>query len=135
MRLGTRQRRPSFIGTFAMIAATRLALRYLGFARSVAMVRRLAGDRAEASAAPAVVDSVMMQVISAAAFFPGRAECLEQSLVAYVLLRRRGVPAQLKLGVQPYPFHAHAWVELNGRAISEPDDYIAQFVPVEEFAL
>lgn len=128
-------RRPSFSGTFAMIAATDLALRYLGFARSVAMIRRLAGDRPCAETAPDVLETVMQRVISTSTFYPGRAECLEQSLVAYVLLRRRGVPVQLRLGVQPYPFHAHAWIELNGRPISEPDDYISQFVPVEGFAL
>jgi len=118
-----------------MIAATDLALRHLGFARSIAIVRRLAGKRQGDVTATAVIEAVMKRVISASAFYPGRAECLEQSLVAYVLLRRRGVPVQLKLGVQPYPFHAHAWIELNGRPISEPDDYIAQFVPVEGFAL
>lgn len=132
---GRKARKPSFIGTFAMIAAADLALRHLGFARSVAFVRRVAGSKIGAETAPEVVESVMRRVISASTFYPGRAECLEQSLVAYVLLRRRGVPVQLRLGVQPYPFHAHAWIELNGRAISEADDFVSQFVPVEGFAI
>jgi transglutaminase-like putative cysteine protease len=58
----------------------------------------------------------------AAAFYPRRAQCLEQSLTLYVLLRRRGVPADLKLGVRPRPFYAHAWVEVRGRALGEAAD-------------
>ena len=66
----------------------------------------------------------------AALFYPGRARCLEQSLALYVLLRRRGVPAELKLGVQPYPFNAHAWVELNGSPLNERLETVRQFVPL-----
>lgn len=134
-RSSRKARKPSFIGTFAMIAAADLALRHLGFARSVALVRRLAGNESGEETAPEVIENVMRRVISASSFYPGRSECLEQSLVAYVLLRRRRVPVQLRLGVQPYPFHAHAWIELNNRAIGEADDYVAQFVPVEGFAI
>jgi len=136
MKSGRRSaRRPLFLATFAMIAATDLALRHLGFARSVAIAKRLAGSQAGENTSAETVEAVMQRVISASTFYPGRAECLEQSLVAYVLLRRRGVPVQLRLGVQPYPFRAHAWIELNGRPISEADDYISQFVPVEGFAI
>jgi len=136
MKSGRRSaRRPLFLATFAMIAATDLALRHLGFARSVAIAKRLAGSQPGENTSPETVEAVMRRVISASTFYPGRAECLEQSLVAYVLLRRRGVPVQLRLGVQPYPFRAHAWIELNGRPISEADDYISQFVPVEGFAI
>jgi transglutaminase-like putative cysteine protease len=71
----------------------------------------------------------------AAVFYPGRARCLEQSLALYVLLRRRGVPVRLRLGVQPYPFNAHAWVELNGAPLNERVETVRQFVPFEDFAV
>jgi hypothetical protein len=71
----------------------------------------------------------------AGVFYPGRARCLEQSLALYVLLRRRGVAAALRIGVQPYPFSAHAWVELNGVPLSERPEAIQQFVPIQDFAL
>jgi hypothetical protein len=45
-----------------------------------------------------------------------QANCLHQSLPLCWLLQRKGLPAQLKIGVKPQtrPFQAHAWVELDG---------------------
>lgn len=45
-----------------------------------------------------------------------KANCLHQSLALCRLLRRRGLPARLRIGVLPNtkPFKAHAWVELFG---------------------
>jgi hypothetical protein len=48
-----------------------------------------------------------------------RANCLHQSLALFSLLRRTGLPAQLKIGVLPgaEPLQAHAWVELDGKTL------------------
>jgi hypothetical protein len=45
--------------------------------------------------------------------------CLQRSIVMTSLLRARGVGARFMLGYQAEPFHGHAWVEVNGRRISE----------------
>lgn len=47
---------------------------------------------------------------------PWRSKCLEQALAAKVMLRRRGIPSTLYLGVAraagdaPGPYDAHAWL-------------------------
>jgi hypothetical protein len=47
--------------------------------------------------------------------------CLTQSLVLTGLLARRGVATVFVLGVRPgEAFAAHAWVELDGRALLPP---------------
>jgi hypothetical protein len=138
MRFGSRRgaRAPNIVTSFAALAATDLALRFLGFARSVGIARRLAQRKRTAPTNTAsLVPAVCRRVAMAGVFYPGRARCLEQSLALYVLLRRRGVPANLKLGVQPYPFNAHAWVELDGVALNERPETIQQFVPLQDFAL
>lgn len=76
------------------------------------------------------LERLARQVATVAAFFPGRARCLEQSLVIYAMLRRAGVPAELKLGVRPHPFEAHAWVEHRGQPVLEDPEKIARFVPL-----
>ena len=69
----------------------------------------------------------MAQLLAtAAAFYPRRALCLEQSLALFVLLRRSGVAAVLRIGVQPLPFYAHAWVEVDGQSLNEQQDRIEQ---------
>ena len=60
----------------------------------------------------------------AARCYPGRADCLQQSLVLHEWLQRDGVPSALQLGVLrghdgSNAFRAHAWVELDGRVLND----------------
>lgn len=53
----------------------------------------------------------------------GPRSCLRQALVVEQWLRRRGLPAELKIGVRKHAamgIDAHAWVELNGVALAQP---------------
>jgi len=45
--------------------------------------------------------------------------CLQRSAATTRLLKRCGIPAQLVIGVQQLPFKAHAWVEVDGRVVSD----------------
>lgn len=66
-------------------------------------------------------------VAMAGALYPGRALCLEQSLTLYFLLRKAGVDARFVMGVQPYPFAAHAWVEYNGIPLTDVPEHTNHF--------
>jgi transglutaminase-like putative cysteine protease len=115
-----------------MLAAVRLHLRLRGFGRSIAAARRWGAVADGAADEQATIDRTVEAVVTAAAFFPGRAICLEQSLALYVLLRRRGVPVELRLGVQAVPFAAHAWVELRGVPVEENADFVDYLLPFPE---
>lgn len=69
-----------------------------------------------------IVDCVCDAVNLACSWYPKRARCLQRSAVTTCLLRSYGVPAQMVLGAQKVPFKAHAWVEVDGRAINERRD-------------
>jgi hypothetical protein len=66
-----------------------------------------------------VIDRVCKVVNYACVWYPKQSLCLQRSFVTTYLLRKRGVPAQMVLGAQKLPFKAHAWVEVDGRAINE----------------
>lgn len=95
-----------------------LALRVLGFPRFYAVLRRIPTRRPERDEM-ALAASLSGAVDRAAAFYFKRAWCLQRSAVAMALLRLRGVPAKLVIGIHQVPFHAHAWVELRGRVIND----------------
>jgi hypothetical protein len=129
-------KRPGLVATAALIAATDVTLRVFGMRRTLDLTRRFARtDRMpDASALPVATRTELVRetarlVARAAAFHPGRAQCLEQSIVLYLLLRRRGIHADLRIGVQPVPFSAHAWVEHDGRPINESEDFILRLTP------
>jgi hypothetical protein len=95
-----------------------LALKLLGFHRFHTVLRRLPTRRPERGEA-GLATALSQAVDRAAAFYFKRAWCLQRSAVAMVLLRLRGLPAKLVIGIHQVPFHAHAWVELHGRVIND----------------
>lgn len=120
---------PSVLRCGAMIFAVKAALRLRGFAGVVGWIRR----RVEPVPADSRLDLETVKaaeraVATAAALYPGQALCLEQSLVLYYLLRRRGVAARYCQGVLAHPFQAHAWIEYGGEVISDVAEHARQFV-------
>ena len=61
---------------------------------------------------------IIARVVSVAARHgPYHANCLKQSLLLWWELARRGIPSEIKFGVQKDPeekFGAHAWLECRG---------------------
>ncbi|SRR6266404_1590750 len=76
---------------------------------------------------PDTIDRVCTAVNYACVWYPKEALCLQRSFVTTYLLRNQGVPAQMVLGAQRLPFKAHAWVEVNGRAVNERSDVQAVY--------
>ena len=127
------KRAPGVLLCLITIAATDMSLRLLGFGRTL-RVARFFGGRRQGDAAEAV-RGTLKNVIMATAFYPGRSKCLEQAVASYVLLRRMGVPVQIRLGVQPYPFYAHAWLEMDGKPLTESEEVIARFALLPDPAI
>lgn len=73
------------------------------------------------------IDRVCRAVNYACAWYPKQVLCLQRSFTTTYLLRKSGVPAEMVLGAQKLPFKAHAWVEVDGRAINERSDVQATY--------
>jgi hypothetical protein len=119
MRAGHRP--PSLLACVVTLAAVDLHAHVRGLRPTLGLAARCtAADSAGDD--ETLVTETARRVSVAAAFYPRRARCLEQSLALCLLLRRRGVAAEFRLGAQPRPFHAHAWVEVNGVPVAEQGD-------------
>ena len=125
----TWQERRALIHSLALLPLIALALRVLGFRR----LRMILGKLTPSSDPPLDgrwepgSDEVRLDVrMVAAASREGlvRGNCLEQSLTLWWLLRRRRIPAQLRIGIrkQANKFQAHAWVELAGAVLNDRHD-------------
>jgi hypothetical protein len=62
-----------------------------------------------------------------------RTNCLERALALYFLLRRRGLPAELRFGArkQAAQLEAHAWVVFRGVALDEDQGEHRHFFPFD----
>lgn len=74
-----------------------------------------------------LIDRVCMAVNYTCVWYPKQVLCLQRSFVTTYLLRKHGIAAQMVLGAQKLPFKAHAWVEVDGRAVNERSNVQAAY--------
>jgi len=123
-----RRRVPSVFRSGVAILWLKTLLMMRGYASTLAWIRRhVEAVRLVEDPDPALVMMAEWSVAMAAAFYPGRAQCLERSLVLYYLLRRQGIPVRYCHGVQPYPLVSHAWIEYRGEVINDVPERVKQF--------
>jgi hypothetical protein len=122
----------------AALLATWLGLRLAGFRRWKAVLAWFVPGLSVLGRAsgPAAADSAraiarLQQAAASHLFF--RANCLEQSLTLWWLLRRRGIAAELRVGARKDAgrFEAHAWVEFEGAILNDAGDEHLHFVPFD----
>lgn len=126
----------------ATLTATWTGLRLMGYRRWRNLLARFLPGPKQQAANQVSIDSntqeeesrtIARMGAAAARHIPLETNCLEQSLTLWWLLRRRGYPADLRIGVRKDTgrFEAHAWVEVNGVVLSEAGNVHTHFVPLE----
>ena len=110
--------------------SARVGLLLTSFRRLRRSVERIAPPRGTPDPTPGEADRIGWAVGSAARFVPD-ATCLPQALAAEAILRRRGHPADLRLGVtrEAGTVQAHAWVVSYGRVVVGDGD-LERFAPL-----
>lgn len=125
---------PSVLQCGLTILAVKAMLKTLGFGWTVEWVRRgVKGVPIRGDVVLETVKAAEYRVAMAGALYPGRAKCLEQSLALYYLLRRSGIAVRFRMGVQPFPFLAHAWLEYLGEPITDVKEHVEWFTPLAVF--
>jgi hypothetical protein len=113
-----------------------LALRLIGFRRwSGFLERRLVTVNAAANSPQLVEARTITRLLSAAAnHLFVRTNCLEQATALCHVLRRRGIPAELRFGARKdrVGLEAHAWVEHRGIPLNEDGGEHLHFLPFEK---
>jgi Transglutaminase-like superfamily len=120
-----------FLVALAAIASVRIGLWLTSFRRLHLAFERIAPSAGAPDPTPGEAERIGWAIGSAARFVP-EATCLPQALAAEAMLRRRGHPADLRLGVTRGDdgVEAHAWVESYGRIIVGDGD-LDRFEPLE----
>lgn len=122
----------------AALAATWVGLRLVGFRRWKATLVRLspptAGRAGQHNIDPVETARGIARIQEATSrHLVFHASCLERSLVLWWLLRRRGIPAELRIGArkQEGRFEAHAWVELENVVLNDSGEEHLHFEPFD----
>ena len=122
-----------FMAAAFLIFGLWIALRFLPFS----FVRRVV-ERATDAPSPSLSNETTTQPVAWAIRAAGRflpfATCLPRALSGYLLLHRKGCPADLKIGVTRDPdgqFLAHAWVESGGGVVIGTLPDLARYTPLQ----
>lgn len=101
-----------------------LAFDLRGFNHNFPALHRFVKSRpvSKRTASSDIVERICSAVNDASVWYPKRVRCLQRSAVTTCLLRSCGIPAKLAIGAQMTPIRAHAWTEVDGKAINERRD-------------
>ena len=127
LRRLTRSERQILLRALAMLPLTALALRVAGLRRVQAVLARLSplsGRACDDPDASMHAKHAARLVSAAARHGPYKAKCLPTALALQSILRRRGIEADLRLGVRKDcgRIEAHAWLEHRGIPLIDSAD-------------
>ena len=115
-----------------LMPAVRLAILLAGLARVMAWIDSAAVARREGTLQE--VRTLARLVNIAATHVPLGATCLTRSVLLRWLLLRRGIDAQLRIGVRLAQggLEAHAWVEFQGQLVNDRAEVCEAFLPFDK---
>ena len=115
---------------FCGLPGVYLNLRRFGFKNYLARLQHIPLAEIPPDIETSSVPAQISYLVNAAARLLFRREaCLERSILLWLLLRRRGIESELKIGVanEDSSMRAHAWVEIDGDPINEQPQLREQF--------
>jgi hypothetical protein len=132
-----RSARNSFLRAIILLPLVSLSLRWWGFRATREALERfspkvnLEQEAATASGRAAQTAHMVGLADQHGLVHPS---CLVKSLTLWWLLRREGIPADLRIGIRKEneKFEAHAWVERDGAALNEPEEHHRHFTAFDE---
>lgn len=66
-------------------------------------------------------------------YYPKSVMCLQRSGTIARMLKKRGVPAEVVIGIKKFPFQAHAWIEIDGLVVNDHAQVGNKYLPIERF--
>jgi len=113
------------------LAYTHAALRFGSPGRVIA--RATSGTRDRSSTFTAARQKRLEWLVGVAGRHVVPTPCLTRAIALARILGKRGVKTDVRLGVRQIDgrLDAHAWVELDGRAINDDEAHVRRYAPLE----
>jgi hypothetical protein len=113
------------LGPPVVIALLRLIqvnsyIKLFGFHKAIQLIKRARKKNVEYIIPRDAELKQLTSIVNKACFiYPIRTKCLEWAMTYVLLALQKGWKCNLEIGVQNYPFMAHAWVECNGMVVMD----------------
>lgn len=109
--------------TFVTLCKINFTLKIRGFYATIQLIRKHRRKKV-GYILPSEEDLKDMANIvnKACLLYPTRTKCLEWAMTYVLMALKQGWRCNLEIGVQNYPFMAHAWVECDGKVVMDAQD-------------
>ena len=119
------------VAGWCMLAGVDVALKVAGFHRFYKLVERCPTLGSQpAHRRDEVARRTCTAVDRARTYYFKRAWCLQRAAASVCMLRLRGIPAELVIGVRKIPFCAHAWTEVGRAVVADPPAVKGSFLEI-----
>ena len=108
------------------------SLKTVGLQRTQSWLAEMLAPMRPTEQTRADVRRAVQMVAAAYRLHPLPSSCLPRSVVLWSLLQRRGIGADVRIGVRcdtEGAVKAHAWLEWNGEVLNDAADVARQFLP------
>jgi hypothetical protein len=125
--------RSAILRAMIFLPLIEIGLRTFGFRRLTEMIARFpAGSYSSHSplTSPQQEGLIIMRAVRSAELHGiTTPNCLERSITLWWLLRRAGIPSELRIGARKNDsrFEAHAWIELDGQVLNDSPEVHAHY--------
>lgn len=98
-------------------------IKFLGFHYAILLIKKTSKKKKDYFI-PSEADLMYLANIvnKACLIYPSRTKCLEWAITYVLLALQQRWKCNLEIGVQNYPFMAHAWVECDGKVIMDSQE-------------
>ena len=111
------------LGALFTLIKVNFYMKFRGLYRTIQLIKKAHSNRSKYIIPQNEELRKLANIVNKACLlYPARTKCLEWAMTFVLLALKRGWKCNLEIGVQNYPFFAHAWVECNGKVIMDSQD-------------
>lgn len=113
----------NIIKALTILIKVNVYIKIRGFYSTICLIKRSRKNNVNYTS-PSIEELQDLTTIvnNACLIYPVRTKCLEWAMTFVLLALKRGWKCNLEIGVQNYPFMAHAWVECDGQVVMDSQE-------------
>ncbi len=98
-------------------------IKFFGFHKAIQLIKRACKKNVNYVIPSDIELEQLASIVNkACVIYPSRTKCLEWAMTYTLIALQKGWKCNIEIGVQNYPFIAHAWVECNGKVVMDSMD-------------
>jgi len=107
---------------FLTLVKVNFFIKFRGFYAAIQLIKRSKKNKENYKIPPQEELCQLANIVNKACLlYPTRTKCLEWAMTFVLLAIKRHWKCNLEIGIQNYPFMAHAWVECDGKVVMDED--------------